>query len=113
MILDIRDFHRGGWIHRAAKPALHFALEPVEPLGVEQVLEPRMAPVAAVAVIALHLDHGLRHPDHFRRSGEAERVGEPRIGVLLPMGSPQSPADQYRSEERRVGQEGSARWWPE
>src|SRR5437763_15700178 len=42
-----------------------------------------MTPIAAVAVIALHLDYGLRHLDHLLRRSKAQHVGEPRISVFL------------------------------
>src|SRR5207248_9771532 len=57
--------------------------EPVEPFLIQQVLEPGMTPIAAVAVIALHFDHGLRYPDHLLRRSKAQHVGEPWISVFL------------------------------
>src|SRR5436190_1963211 len=95
MVLDIPHLDWGGRRERTTELTLHLIAEPVEPLLVEQILEARMAPVAAVAVIALHLDHGLRHLPHLAGSGEAQRVGEPRIGVRFAVGAAHAAAHQH------------------
>src|SRR5205809_6891204 len=95
MVLDIRHLDWGGRRERTTELTLHLIAEPVEPLLVEEILEARMAPVAAVAVIALHLDHGLGHLPHLAGSGEAQRVGEPRIGVRFAVGAAHAAAHQH------------------
>src|SRR5207247_362267 len=111
MVLDIRHLDWGGRRERTTELTLHLIAEPVEPLLVEEILEARMAPVAAVAVIALHLDHGLGHLPPLAGSGEAQRVGEPDLMIRsrsrqqvirhLPRNAQDFPA-QSPSQRRRA-----------
>src|SRR5947207_8589786 len=49
----------------------------------QEVLEPGVPSIAAVAVIALNLDDGFANLHSLPEPDESQRVGEPRIGVLL------------------------------
>src|SRR5207249_6257005 len=83
MVLDIRNLDRCGRRERTAEPPLNLIAEPIESLSVEEVLEPGMAPVAAVAVIALHLNDRLPDLHNLPQPDESQRVREPRVGVRL------------------------------
>ena len=54
-----------------------------------------MAPIAAVAAIALDLHHGLGDLDRLLRGSEPERIGQPRIGILLAVRPPEPAAHQH------------------
>src|SRR2546428_2184178 len=86
MVRDIRHLNGGGRRERTTELPLHLLAEPVEPLFVEEILETRMAPVAAVAVIPLGLPAGLGHLPDLARPGEAPPVSRPRGGARIPSG---------------------------
>jgi len=95
MVLDVRHLDRCSRRERTTELTLHLLAKPVQSLLVEQVLEPRVAPVVAVTVIPLDFDHGLGHLSHLARLGESQRVGEPRIGVRLAVSAPHAAAHQH------------------
>src|SRR5690242_21580097 len=94
MILDGGDIDRRGRRQRAPQLALQLVSEPIEPAGIDEILEPRVAAIAAVAVIALHPDDGLRNLDDLVSPREGHGVGEPRVRVLLAVGPPHPAADE-------------------
>src|SRR5207245_6508127 len=57
MVLDVGHLDGCGRRERATELPFHLVAEPVESLRVEEVLEPGMAAVASIAVIALPLHH--------------------------------------------------------
>src|SRR5256885_1923063 len=83
VIGDARDVDVGGRCEPATQQPLDLLAEPVEPLFIQEVLEPGVPPIAAVAVIALNLDDGFANLHSLPEPDESQRVGEPRIGVFL------------------------------
>src|SRR5205814_10502944 len=59
MVLDIRNLDRCGRREGASELPLHLIAEPVPALRVDQILEPRVAPVAGAAVIGRTLNERL------------------------------------------------------
>src|SRR5207237_9003278 len=70
VVLDVLDLYGRGWSERTPQLPLYLVAEPVETPLVEQVLEACVAPIAAVAMIALDLHHGLGHFDRHVRAGK-------------------------------------------
>ena len=95
MVLDIRNLDRCGRREGAAELPLHLIAEPVQALLVDEILEPRVAPVAAVAVIALNLNDRLPNLHNLPRPDESQRVREPRVGVRLAVRTPHAAAHQH------------------
>ena len=102
VIVHVADPDGSGRPQWPAEPLLHLRPEPIEPAVVQEILEPGVTTVAAVAVIALHGDHGLGHLDHVLRGSEPQGVGEAGVGDLLAVGHPQAAAHQHVEPRERV-----------
>src|SRR5205807_5852066 len=83
VIGDARDFDVGGRCEPATQQPLDLLAEPVEPLFIQEVLEPGVPPIAAVAVIALHLYYRLRNLHNLPHHRKSEHVGQSGIRVFL------------------------------
>jgi hypothetical protein len=78
---------------RPAPPHRQLRRQPVHAAIVDRVLQPRMLPVGAVAVVALNRHHRLRHRRRLVGPAEADHPAELRVGRMHAMGHPHAAAD--------------------
>ena len=64
-------------------PALQLLAEPLDAAVLQDVFQPRVLPVGAVAEIAMDRQHRLGHLHHFLRRQKADDVRQPREGRLV------------------------------
>ena len=70
--------------------------EPLDPPLVDQVLEPGVFAVVAVAVVVLHTHDGVEHLRQLLGSQRREAVGQAGEGVGVGVVLAHAPADQHR-----------------
>ena len=80
---------------RASQALGDLGPEPLDPPVVDQVLEPGVLTVVAVAVVASHADDGGQHLHQLLGSHRREGVGQAGEGVGVGVVLAHAPADQH------------------
>src|SRR3546814_6555018 len=94
IVISVRGEVEGArLLKRLAHPLLDFALDPVGPLVVYRILEPRALAILAVAIVALDRHHRIGADDNLVHGNEADKAGKAWIGFGHLIGAAHAPAD--------------------
>ena len=102
VVVDRLPGERLGRLKPEGEPALHLAAKPVEAAIGDRVLEPGVAAVGPVAVVALHRDDLASDVDDLVGLDEGERQRDGDKCFRLVVGSPQPAADEDVEASDRV-----------